>query len=113
MHQPHITTDGNRPAEQPTVSADTQLNLLRLQIDEIDDRIIRALGDRMELSRQIAQLKKDCHIDACQPQRWKALLQQRQATAATAGLDSGFIRTLYELIHAESIRIQEEILRDI
>lgn len=88
---------------------DIRLNILRQQIDAIDERLIRALGDRMDISRKIAQLKQTSHMAAYQPQRWETLLRERIATAREAGLDSSFMRILYETIHAESIRTQENV----
>lgn len=95
-----------------TGTSNTRLNTLRQQIDAIDERLIRAMGDRMAISRKIAQLKKTEHMDAYQPQRWRELLHQRLTTAQEAGLDAHFVRVLYEAIHTESIRTQEEILGD-
>ncbi|KWW27700.1 MAG: chorismate mutase [bacterium P3] len=92
--------------------ADIRLNILRQQIDAIDERLIQAMGDRMEISRKIAQMKQACHMAAYQPQRWEALMRERIAAARAAGLDAGFMRTLYETIHAESIRIQEDIMNN-
>ena len=91
-------------------TVEMRLNTLRQQIDAIDERLIRAMGDRMAISRKIAHLKMADHLNAYQPQRWNELLRQRLTTAQSVGLDPHFVRTLYETIHEESIRTQEEIM---
>lgn len=94
-------------------SVEMRLNTLRQQIDAIDERLIRAMGDRMEISRKIAHLKMADHLKAYQPQRWNELLRQRLTTAQSVGLDPHFVRKLYEAIHEESIRTQEEIMGNV
>lgn len=91
-------------------TVEMQLNTLRQQIDAIDERLIQAMGERMTISRKIARLKMTDHLEAYQPQRWNELLRQRLTTAQSIGLDPHFVRKLYEAIHEESIRTQEEVM---
>lgn len=90
--------------------ADVRLSILRQQIDAIDERLILAMRDRMEMSRKIAQLKKGAHMSVIQPDRWALTLRQRTALAEAVGLDSRFMKELYEAIHRESVKIQNDTI---
>lgn len=94
-----------------TDTADEKLRLLREQIDNIDHQILALFAARNDVSRQIAHIKAEGNLAVFQPKRWDAVLQQRIETARQMGLDETFIREIFEKIHAESVRIQEEIIQ--
>lgn len=85
-----------------------ELTLLRQQIDQIDQQILQCLHTRCELSRSIAQVKKRNNTTILQPKRWESVLENKIAVAQHLGLSTAFVKDLYEKIHAESVRIQEE-----
>ena len=87
-----------------------QLEYLRQQLDSLDDEIIDLLAKRMELSEQIATVKRACNMTAYQPGRWREIVETRGARAQAHLLSKDFIVELYEKIHHESIRKQLEIL---
>jgi len=91
-------------------SIDKKINSLRGQIDDIDDTIIRALRDRMQVSREIAKVKKDEKIIIFQANRWQEVLDKVLENAKKSNLNISFVKELYEIIHQESIREQDLII---
>lgn len=91
-------------------SADSELRILRQHIDSLDRQLLDAIAARFDCTRQIAQIKADNNLAIYQPKRWESLLQQRMESAETLGLDPAFVKALFERIHAESVRIQEQII---
>lgn len=88
------------------------LQELRTQIDLLDHQLLQLLADRLQISCQIAQVKQQHNLSAYQPKRWQTLLDDRLAQASGMGLDQHFVKTLLEMIHAESVARQEELLNN-
>lgn len=89
--------------------ADQELRLLREQIDHIDNQILQLLAARFEVAQQIAHIKARENLAVFQPKRWEALLNQRLTAANELGLSTDFVQHLYQTIHAESVRVQEQL----
>ncbi len=96
---------GNTDAIQRT---DIILEPLREQIDTIDHEMLRLLSRRMNLSKEIASVKREGQMAVYQSKRWEAVMQDRMQMAEVLGLDGNFTKDLLEKIHAESIRMQME-----
>lgn len=86
------------------------LSLLRKQIDECDDNLILELGKRMQIAREIGRFKKEQGITVLQSQRYREILEKRAAQGQEYGLDSDFVRLIFEAIHEESVRQQMELV---
>ena len=86
---------------------DVELNWLRAEIDELDDRLWQTLAERMDVSRRIGEWKKANHVPALQPMRYRQILAQRKQWAQKNGIDAAFIEQLFDLIHQESLKRQE------
>ena len=93
-----------------SVVADEELRVLREQIDSLDHEALQLLAARFAVSRQIARIKKEENLAVFQPKRWDALLRQRMESAQQLGLDDLFVKGIFEKIHAESVRVQEEAM---
>ena len=83
------------------------LQRMREQLDVIDAEILRLLGQRMKISRDIGTIKHEHNMPIFQPQRWQQVLDRQMQAAREAGLDEEFVRELTEKIHGESLRQQE------
>jgi|GEM_PF-87148 len=83
---------------------------LRHAVDEIDADIVELLSRRMEVVRQIGQIKRENQISTLQPSRWNEVLVSRTNAAGKKGLSAEFISQVYQIIHEEAIRLQEEPL---
>ena len=85
-----------------------EINQLRACIDVLDEDIVSALADRMKISRQIGNLKKDNNIAILQPARWDAVLEKVAASAEGYGIDPEFIRRIFNAIHDASVAEQNK-----
>ena len=83
---------------------------LRKQIDECDDNIIQELAKRMRVAREIGTYKKEHGITVLQAGRYNEILEKRGAQGEQCGMDSEFMKKIFEAIHEESVRQQMEII---
>lgn len=81
---------------------------LRDEIDEADIRLLALLADRMEVSRQIGELKEENNLSFYAYDRWSEIIQNVSENAEVLGLNKEFVLKLFSLIHLESIDIQGE-----
>jgi len=89
---------------------DELLNELRAEVDIMDDLLLWALSNRMELSEKIASVKTNRKMAILQSNRWSQVLDRVTDTGTKTGLRAGFIRKLYNTIHTESISVQNELV---
>lgn len=87
-----------------------RLDLLRQQIDAIDARILEILAERMDVVREIGAYKKNNGMTVLQINRWSDIFDNRIKNGLSMGLTEELIRELYELIHLQSIKLQEQII---
>lgn len=87
-------------------SAEQLLHGLRLQIDEVDRQLLSLLGHRLDLCREIADIKRANNIAVLQSKRMEQMLQNRMQQAEQQGIDPQFVKDIFEKIHAESVRVQ-------
>lgn len=83
-----------------------QITRLRSQITAVDAQIIEDLAERMKWVEEIGRLKQQHGIPVLQITRWESLLDDHVAKARKAGLDSEFIKAIFETIHAQAIKRQ-------
>lgn len=83
---------------------------LRLRIDDIDERIMKDLSQRMEVSRKIGEYKKSNNIAILQTGRWDEVMSKMQKIAGLYDLDPEFIAKVYNAIHETSVKEQNAIL---
>ena len=95
-----------------TTQTTESLTLLRQQIDQIDGEIIEALAKRMRVSREIGQYKKEHSMPVLQTGRYDDVLNTRARNAEEMGMSGDFMKTVYQAIHAESVRQQIEVLNN-
>lgn len=83
-----------------------QMAHLRAQISHVDAQIIQNLAERMRWVEEIGKLKQEHNIPVLQIHRWENLLHDHLARAEQLGLDSEFVKAVFELIHAQAVRKQ-------
>lgn len=94
------------PADaQPTET----LDILRQQIDRIDDELLDLLAQRMRVSRDIGRYKLSNRLPIVQPDRYNDLMKLRVDAAERLGLSPDFVGNILAAIHEESVRQQGEI----
>jgi chorismate mutase len=89
---------------------DTQLDVLRNRIDAIDKELLETLSSRVDIVKEIGQYKKDHNVTALQINRWTKLMEDRVNIGKKLELNEKFVKTLFELIHEDSVRMQTEIM---
>lgn len=87
------------------------LSALRRQIDELDNSLLELLARRMRVSEEIGQYKKEHNMPILQSQRYDEILQNRIAQAVRMDMDGEFMKTVLVAIHEESVRHQQEIMK--
>lgn len=88
------------------------LSALRRQIDELDNSLLELLARRMRVSKEIGQYKKEHNMPILQVQRYDEILQKRISQAEQMDMDADFMKTVLVAIHEESVRHQQEIMKD-
>lgn len=98
--------------KEEVISEELHLHLqkLRIQIDRLDDELLRLLHDRMKISEQIGEYKKAHNITILQTERWNQILERVYRNGEKAGLSKEFITQYYDAIHMESIKHQDAIM---
>ena len=86
------------------------LGELRNQIDDCDNEIIEVLAKRMRVCRVIGTFKKEHDMTILQTGRYNEILDKRGVQGSLCGMDSEFIKKVFEAIHEESVRQQMEII---
>ena len=82
-----------------------EMQMLRHEIDTIDGELLQLLRQRNDISLKIAN-----NLPVLQLDRWEKLLQSHLAQAEAMGLSAEYVRRIFEEIHAESVRLQNEAL---
>lgn len=97
-----------------TISTDAEftnkLNSFRQIIDEIDEELINILRKRISVIEDIGLYKKEHNITVFQLERWQEILRTRSQLAEKLGLSRNHIEKLCQLLHDESIRVQNEVM---
>ena len=88
----------------------TRMAGIRKKIDELDTLLLSNLSHRMDLAREIGELKKEHNVSILQLERWKEVMEQCMNKADEKGLYREFVRNIFIQIHDESIRLQSAIL---
>jgi chorismate mutase len=88
----------------------SRLEKIREQIDKLDDVLFETLASRMDLAREIGELKREHNVSILQLERWKEIIEGAMQKADISGNNREFIRNIFLQIHDEAIRLQSEIL---
>ena len=94
------------------VATVSDLSQLRQKIDEIDLAIIKLLGERMQVCREVAEVKAGSATAVIQPQRVREVLTVRRQWAIDSNVDPDFTEQLFRILLAETHRIEIAEERD-
>lgn len=91
---------------QAEVNPDVPEELLQLResIDRIDADIIAALARRFEVTAKVGELKARHNLESVDPVREQEKLQRLRNQAEQHGLNSEFVRELFQQIFDEVVR---------
>jgi chorismate mutase len=82
----------------------------REHIDEIDRELMRLLSKRMEIAREIGELKREKGMMVFQPLRYNEIMERYVKFCADGKLEVDALREIFEIIHSESIRQQLSVM---
>ena len=86
---------------------------LRSKIDILDSELISILSQRMEICRNIGELKLKYGMPVIQQERYSKLLSERIEEGSGEGiLGIDFLRNIFSSIHEESVQIQLELMKN-
>ncbi len=88
---------------------EAELNILRAQIDRLDNELLHTLQLRSNVVEKIAFAKIEQNITALQSSRFDTLMKERLDTGKTLGLDEGFIKEIFDSIHEQSVKLQTDL----
>jgi chorismate mutase len=77
---------------------------LRESIDQIDDELLAILARRFEITARVGQLKAEHGLDSVDPVREQEKLQRLHNLALAKGLDSEFVRSLFQHLFDEVVK---------
>ena len=80
---------------------------LRKKIDEIDENILRMLGERSEICRSIGLLKKESGIQVTDPIRESEIYSNIRGKAPDFALDADQVEAIYRQIVNMCSSLQE------
>lgn len=83
---------------------------LRKIIDQIDEELLNNLQRRTRIIEQIGQYKKENNISIFQLERWQEILRTRAEWAGRLGLSPSHVEKICQLLHEESIRLQNALM---
>ena len=82
------------------------LQVLRAEIDQLDEQLWEIIGKRADVVRQVGEWKHQHGEQVAQPERWQQVLQHCQTLARQHGLSEAVVHEVMEAIHKESVRIE-------
>ncbi len=97
-----VIRDANRPGEC--------LATLRCKIDHIDEQLLDLLAERMRISCEIGNYKKEHNMPALQSSRYNEILEDRAKLGSSKSLSTQFVREILKEIHEESVRQQLTVM---
>jgi chorismate mutase len=89
---------------------ENRLELLRNRIDTIDSELLEILASRVEIVKQIGKYKKEHNVTALQINRWSQLMESRIKLGQKLDLNEAMVKTFFQMIHEDSVRMQTEIM---
>ena len=99
-----------REDRQDDAPVQNRLDLLRQDINNIDEEVLNLLSNRMKVAREIGLYKKENNITILQQKRWNDILEKGKKFAKQHGLSENFMVKYLQSIHDESINQQEQVM---
>lgn len=90
--------------------AGESLELLRQQIDAIDNELLDVLCKRMKVSREIGRYKRERNMPVLQSSRFNDVIESRRTAGEALGMSPEFMKTILHAIHDESVRQQISVV---
>jgi chorismate mutase len=89
-----------------------QLDALRARLDAVDGHLLDTLAERIECCKKIAEVKRQNGVSMMQPNRIGLVQRNAAKYGRDNGISQDFLRCLYDVIIAETCRIEDLVIRD-
>jgi chorismate mutase len=99
-----------RKPEGNGLNGEDILRMLRREMDEVDSALLEILARRLEIASKIGVYKKSHNMTILQVQRWQETILDRMKKGVKYGLDENLVKSIWELLHKQSFKIQSELL---
>lgn len=86
------------------------LEVLRGEIDNLDQQLLEILARRCQISTRIGEYKNNNNMTIFQVRRWEKVMENRIDDATGLGLADKFINEIFQAIHHHSIELQEKVM---
>lgn len=86
------------------------LEPFRRRLDELDEQIVRLLGERFATCREIALYKRANEIPMMQPNRVVEVRERYLSRGAEADLPSDFTAALFDLLIGATCKMEDELI---
>lgn len=102
-----IINDIYKPNKVAAFNTTSELDSYRKEIDSCDLKLLNMLYNRLEISKKIGAYKKKNNMKTYQNARWHDLLSNITRIAESEyGLDKNYVQDIWQIIHEESIKVQ-------
>ena len=105
-----MSTSSNLNPSANASAPDEILAALRSELDIIDVHLLETIHARLQCCERIGHHKKQYGVAMMQPQRIGVVQRRAAEFAAGHGVSGSFLRELYDLIIAETCRLEEQII---
>jgi len=86
------------------------LEPFRRRLDELDEEIVRMLGERFGVCREVAEHKREHGIAMMQPGRVREVRARYLSRGAARELPADFTAELFDLLIAATCRMEDELI---
>ncbi len=86
------------------------LEPFRRRLDELDEQIARAFGERFQICREIALYKREHEIPMMQPGRVEEVRARYLERGAEVNLPADFTGALFELMIGATCKLEDELI---
>jgi chorismate mutase-like protein len=93
--------------------ADEVLEQMRSELDRADEALLDALRRRIECCTRIGHHKREHGVPMMQPHRIGIVQRRAEEFGNQHGLDTKFLRCLYDLIIEETCRLETLIIEKV
>ena len=81
----------------------------RSEIEDIDEKIIRLIDQRIDVSKKIFEAKRSMGKPINDPQRERQVLRKAMDLSTELNLDAGAIKGIFEILINMSVQKQHEL----
>ncbi|HEX3519632.1 MAG TPA: chorismate mutase [Solirubrobacteraceae bacterium] len=86
------------------------LEPFRRRLDELDEEIVRLLGERFQICREVAEHKREHGIAMMQPGRVQEVRERYLSRGAERELPADFTAELFDLLIGATCKMEDELI---